>query len=1409
MAYTTVFSSAGNDLFPTNDDFKNNKLATGLKTLTATSAIPNTNVTIQSIVFSLGTLKLQGYNSSGNGNYFFLTNKELSDYSDYSPALPAGGIDYIEGGSTFLSNSTIRSVVAKTVSGTTINCFRPASSDEYSSVYTYTIENIQGNKANASLFQGNTSIGLNMVGVAGNSGRWKFNYEGNTKWTCTVTWDYTNTKCSPPTSISLDSTIVGKKGKTTLKWSGAKAGRADNVDGNNTIQGYKIFCNGSYLTTVYTTSTSGQTIVEAPETNNGTYIYTIQTIGSKAGFEWSDTSTASAVLKAYWTDITLSSFTCNGKTSPLYIGQSGAILKFNWNAAGGTNNAINKYVLKCDNNIIKEIENTQTLYELSSPYNAGVYTLEAVGKSATTISQGISITIVKGKNSLSISGMTSNTIKQDTVQIAIESLTPAEYNCSAIKYNLGYKQPINNQMVNFFDSFNEIWNSKITLTNKISRGIKFLLYVRVQYIGKDGGYTDVDYKIQNTSNAEYIIVDNHNPAIIENFKDAKSNIIYINDIGYGYGIIELTCAPASQKMSSDDASLAISGAISKHILIASDSATGRQLINKNVIITNESKVVQMDLTSIDAGTKLNVQIQSIDEYDLKNLSDPITIIKFKLPTITSISNQLTTSNENRIKKNNFSIAAKVTPYEMAETILGSMTNVGYSITLKALGQFKNFTLNSSTPNQQGNISGLLENLYCEKGSADALRNALYKEVINNQNPTPAGVITIETWYMGYDNYKSEASINFSFDYFTPLNEINYKLEGYSGNDDIGYYLNPFSPLTITAFENEWYNAAGELNTGASIMTTLYQGNTLIEGNNNVYTYRYNAYNPNDIIKSFKIRQVLSYAGSGATLIKEKEFNVNLAKWNDKETIKIKSIAYTENPKVLSVSLLIPKGNLGSTKYKNGSRQISYSIYNSNNAQNAIVTGSFINELDTSTTEVNFEAFSDTDFEHSTATLYCTLVFTNTNNNRITLTTAAYLLSVADVTLAMRKNKIGINVEKNFGVDTLSLTNTSILTINSLTELDNEISILHVNSPNTPSSENTINLIELSTQNFKSIFSTDGRNLWISSLKINKDNFDGVLPIEKGGTNATTSRQALNNLGAMPSYPSQIELITPINSSHGGYIDFHFNGSTADFTSRIIEDSKGILNLNYGYSVKIGNILNPPIILNDAENSIIFGTFTNPVLYAIIQSLSNTNQLRFVQKNGGDNIWGNCEIFHLPAPDLSRTGAYAYDILTTKSAVKVNEGGTGAATAAAALTNLGAFGALGNAGDFGSDLNRFTQQGAILVSGEVANRPSGTSLYGICWNVFGKAITYIEQHYMDAAVRKRFVRYQVDGTWFAWAQEYDSNFKPTASEIGAVPTTRTVNGKALNSNIVLSVSDIGVVYSSTTPSTGKIWLKPKG
>ena len=59
--------------------------------------------------------------------------------------------------------------------------------------------------------------------------------------------------------------------------------------------------------------------------------------------------------------------------------------------------------------------------------------------------------------------------------------------------------------------------------------------------------------------------------------------------------------------------------------------------------------------------------------------------------------------------------------------------------------------------------------------------------------------------------------------------------------------------------------------------------------------------------------------------------------------------------------------------------------------------------------------------------------------------------------------------------------------------------------------------------------------------------------------------------------------------------------------------------------------------------------------------------------------------------------------------------------------------------------------------------------------------------------------ETDPTVPAWAK---AATKPTytASDVGAVPTTRTVNGKALSSNITLSASDVGALPSTTTIPT---------
>ena len=66
--------------------------------------------------------------------------------------------------------------------------------------------------------------------------------------------------------------------------------------------------------------------------------------------------------------------------------------------------------------------------------------------------------------------------------------------------------------------------------------------------------------------------------------------------------------------------------------------------------------------------------------------------------------------------------------------------------------------------------------------------------------------------------------------------------------------------------------------------------------------------------------------------------------------------------------------------------------------------------------------------------------------------------------------------------------------------------------------------------------------------------------------------------------------------------------------------------------------------------------------------------------------------------------------------------------------------------------------------------------------------------------------ETDPTVPAWAKA-ESKPSYTASEVGAVPTSRTVNGKALSSDVTLSASDVGARPSSWTPSASDVGAGP--
>ena len=108
--------------------------------------------------------------------------------------------------------------------------------------------------------------------------------------------------------------------------------------------------------------------------------------------------------------------------------------------------------------------------------------------------------------------------------------------------------------------------------------------------------------------------------------------------------------------------------------------------------------------------------------------------------------------------------------------------------------------------------------------------------------------------------------------------------------------------------------------------------------------------------------------------------------------------------------------------------------------------------------------------------------------------------------------------------------------------------------------------------------TGATGTWGISISGSAATLSATLPVNKGGTGATTAANARANLGITVEWlnsihnhvganinPSAIEFSNA--SGHGGYIDFHFNNSTADNTSRIIEDASGQLTAIANFRVR--------------------------------------------------------------------------------------------------------------------------------------------------------------------------------------------------------------------------------------------------
>ena len=64
--------------------------------------------------------------------------------------------------------------------------------------------------------------------------------------------------------------------------------------------------------------------------------------------------------------------------------------------------------------------------------------------------------------------------------------------------------------------------------------------------------------------------------------------------------------------------------------------------------------------------------------------------------------------------------------------------------------------------------------------------------------------------------------------------------------------------------------------------------------------------------------------------------------------------------------------------------------------------------------------------------------------------------------------------------------------------------------------------------------------------------------------------------------NSIEFSPSSSAGHGGYIDFHFNGSSSDYTSRLIESTSGTITLHGGLTVTGQATLNGAVVVDDSS-----------------------------------------------------------------------------------------------------------------------------------------------------------------------------------------------------------------------------------
>ena len=775
--------------------------------------------------------------------------------------------------------------------------------------------------------------------------------------TLTINYEQMATPPSAPTNLRFSGNNVAPSTPITLSWD------ASSANGNTSVT-YTVNKNGVALSPT-TTSTSYS--VTSPSTKSSD-TYTVTATGNLVS--GSNTSSGATLTSTYTDPNGVTKVLVNNKSS-IYIGTTNKpTLTLSWSgASGGTNNNITGYQVYKDGSAYgSQLGSSTTSLTVS---DSGYYTVGVIGTYSNSI-PAHSSTSVKATVNI-ISDPITPTISSYSTKVGGDTSyswnATATSNTYSISYNVSYTT---NSVTT---SYTNVTTNSVAfpVSSKITQGSTYTIKITTTLTAIDGGTKSASFTTNSITYVEPFSFTNIWLYHYDPYITSTQSKMY-----YAWKSIQLNWNAA--------AATATSGTSFKYQTFYRLGNNGQwtQLYTPN---TNTNYL--FDISQIQRGSTIQIFVQASDEYGISVDSDILTISKMALPTLSN----LTVSNVD-YQKVNFSFTWGLnTSYAV---------DLMYSCELCYDGIYEKVIDGGNLGHHtSGGTNADIANIDLASGRTAATTSMLYKlydKVINQKYAKPAGKLRLTLYYNGILECSTVGEIDFDYNFIT-----SFSLNAFSITNQEEYY-NPGDKYTYKTTAANWSDAAGT-QLGANVEYKVNGNNKEITLSIGSLSYEDTAPQAsNDLVLPYTLTGTLSWA-DGYSISDTKSLSVNIARWSSADIIKVVNVSISNG--TVNGSLVLPDNLCSSLKYNNLSKVQYQILYDDNTAATVVSTiTNFTNKtipFSFSTTKTNFN-------------IYGKVTFINTSNNQIVKTSSLYLIRDEGIPLAIRKNYIGINVDKEFVLD---------------------------------------------------------------------------------------------------------------------------------------------------------------------------------------------------------------------------------------------------------------------------------------------------------------------------------------------------------------------------------------------------------